>query len=868
MDSNAASNFTDSNQPSLKTQLTDSKQSCSSSSSTDNLTTQNYVCEETDSDSVPYINKKSRKSNLKRIPSFLTKRGKSKDNKRSKTLSNHQDDINSNENEESGSNSFMRFIRQSLDIGSSSRSRSSKEEDFRQESVGVEVKTEDHAETSNTELKAEFKSEESIDSNVEVKDDVTTEIDIDANAQFDTSEGISLSSQSSGHATQDLMAIVENEAEPQRTTSTNEGPTSSSVNESQGEMQVQVEVDVEIEIEDEPDHLHNEATEVESNQGGEHLGNVVTEENPDSSADIADSNEPQLTESPLPSLLPGITSRNGGQIFIVGIRSRPLTNRLVGQTTIPTTNENSTTAEVDTVIAPPTIQANNVPSATISIDTDTSPASNVNPPANPEVGGRRTILRSEWMVYVLSNTGLPLTRNALGNPLTTPDLSAIPGLLAEQQDLNQSTPSASTTMSPDLFDTVTQRVRSRSEMRHRARNADVSGILERRRERLNHRLHSRTSMDSLSSTGSENIINRSDMMANDIFGDIFEGIRDRNGEGFPSAESSSDTENPLPSEQRATFPPEIASLFSAMQQRFANPFFPNAETEVRPRTSNTSMNSASESSDASRTSSGEAPTSSTQEAGGGDEFSRFGQLSFPRATDNTAEQRPTDNINESDNEVRENIPTTDNSSTPTQDSGNTNNDLGMNYEQLLRLAELLGPARPRNAQKVDVENQLHTLIYNEEEEELSNGIERLTSKEEECEVTQVEMLTSEDEQKQEKKSKLKIKDLLGSSDKKCLICLSEYEIGDEMGLLECKHGFHKDCLNNWLVGYVNSCPLCRSKGVDSTPDIPQPPPPTAGGIPGGLMQIIQQILSREGLGSGIGGRERGVNQSMGFVMIL
>ncbi|KAI8877675.1 hypothetical protein K501DRAFT_306219 [Backusella circina FSU 941] len=42
----------------------------------------------------------------------------------------------------------------------------------------------------------------------------------------------------------------------------------------------------------------------------------------------------------------------------------------------------------------------------------------------------------------------------------------------------------------------------------------------------------------------------------------------------------------------------------------------------------------------------------------------------------------------------------------------------------------------------------------------------------------------------------------------CVICLSEYESGEEICKLWCKHQFHKDCLHDWLI--VNAaCPMCK-----------------------------------------------------------
>lgn len=45
----------------------------------------------------------------------------------------------------------------------------------------------------------------------------------------------------------------------------------------------------------------------------------------------------------------------------------------------------------------------------------------------------------------------------------------------------------------------------------------------------------------------------------------------------------------------------------------------------------------------------------------------------------------------------------------------------------------------------------------------------------------------------------------------CSICLSEFEQGDEAKqLVDCRHVFHRRCLERWLRWYRATCPLCRS----------------------------------------------------------
>ncbi|XP_004244491.1 probable E3 ubiquitin-protein ligase RHG1A [Solanum lycopersicum] len=49
---------------------------------------------------------------------------------------------------------------------------------------------------------------------------------------------------------------------------------------------------------------------------------------------------------------------------------------------------------------------------------------------------------------------------------------------------------------------------------------------------------------------------------------------------------------------------------------------------------------------------------------------------------------------------------------------------------------------------------------------------------------------------------------------KCSICQEEYVIGDEIGRLECDHGYHMECVKHWL-SLKNWCPICKASAAPS-----------------------------------------------------
>ncbi|QCD87310.1 E3 ubiquitin-protein ligase [Vigna unguiculata] len=59
-------------------------------------------------------------------------------------------------------------------------------------------------------------------------------------------------------------------------------------------------------------------------------------------------------------------------------------------------------------------------------------------------------------------------------------------------------------------------------------------------------------------------------------------------------------------------------------------------------------------------------------------------------------------------------------------------------------------------------------------------------------------------------------DLVASTEERepdiCVICQDEYKNKEEIGILQCGHEYHGDCIKRWLHE-KNVCPICKSKAL-------------------------------------------------------
>ncbi|VVC45090.1 Zinc finger, RING-type,Zinc finger, RING/FYVE/PHD-type [Cinara cedri] len=53
----------------------------------------------------------------------------------------------------------------------------------------------------------------------------------------------------------------------------------------------------------------------------------------------------------------------------------------------------------------------------------------------------------------------------------------------------------------------------------------------------------------------------------------------------------------------------------------------------------------------------------------------------------------------------------------------------------------------------------------------------------------------------------------------CVICLDDYEEGDQLQVMPCCHAYHSECIKLWLMQKQVVCPICKRQVVKSFEDV-------------------------------------------------
>ena len=53
------------------------------------------------------------------------------------------------------------------------------------------------------------------------------------------------------------------------------------------------------------------------------------------------------------------------------------------------------------------------------------------------------------------------------------------------------------------------------------------------------------------------------------------------------------------------------------------------------------------------------------------------------------------------------------------------------------------------------------------------------------------------------------KDDENETNRKCMICIMDYEQEENVRTMPCLHFFHTECIDKWLLTRSTSCPICK-----------------------------------------------------------
>lgn len=139
-----------------------------------------------------------------------------------------------------------------------------------------------------------------------------------------------------------------------------------------------------------------------------------------------------------------------------------------------------------------------------------------------------------------------------------------------------------------------------------------------------------------------------------------------------------------------------------------------------------------------------------------------------------------------------------------------------NYEDLLRLAQIIGPAKPftvtpeqiQQSGLLEVKARIITSSDTLPPPSLIHSSPPPIPPR--LQVLQGKWLSPQQEELavNEEASEIEIYEK-----ETCMICLECYENDDWLRLLTCGHAFHRDCTDRWLCEGANRCPACRAKAI-------------------------------------------------------
>ncbi|CEG70015.1 hypothetical protein RMATCC62417_05990 [Rhizopus microsporus] len=151
------------------------------------------------------------------------------------------------------------------------------------------------------------------------------------------------------------------------------------------------------------------------------------------------------------------------------------------------------------------------------------------------------------------------------------------------------------------------------------------------------------------------------------------------------------------------------------------------------------------------------------------------------------QQREEDNNNNAEEETRNSNNNNDNNNT-SNGSGNNGqwtvyiisgnsvenimSERNPTYEELLDLASIIGPARRPTVSQEAIDSHVPIVKYTQQVKQ----------------------------------------NIIGNSEG-CQVCLNAYQSEEDVRILACHHGFHKECIDKWLTEGQNQCPLCRNVPV-------------------------------------------------------